>query len=921
MVKQQRSAIPPELRAIARAVADADVHEFPELVPAPGHTRPSLDALRGVTTEVNNGVPLTAQEFKLFRAAYAECQQHLHSVTNGVITAGTPVADVLLLGARMDTLCTDLGLSLLALFPSLREIHSHLLELSEKLAVGRWEGQHHSDVLLDRLVRAVQQTLERAEQALRWYESWEEQLERSLAEQSIAELASTTTTALGSPAHSRTSFPTREVAAPASGQRVSVTATAGDIAPLHAVKRWSVVEADEPASSANPAAAAPVAGQAPFPLAESRRPSAVADGALPAPLSGKRRLPANVADALASVNADLDVHFAHLRWYVTVTDRGSVYFDAHDFLEEQVLRVTWERYVGRNRAACAAEDFFPFLKLFPPWTHFAVMAVVDFKDCGVVSVYSLRRLLQVWGPLQLLGVNLRHDMGHGAVDLSQPFAYLAASLASRPDAQAGDYVIGLSDKLGELRVAVLRHARGYRRHLWATASEHTRTYSSANFAGTVDGESGSTYASLKGSRKHFATISYTLSHDTGAWMVQGLTREEFDSAAEACNSFPEIFQRPRGQLLSNPHSPHSPHPHLALPTVATGLFPTPTTSTQKPATTPTGETADGNVSALHRACYRNNTHYVRTLLDRGGATVVNSALVDPLVGGSFCWTPLLCAVNNPHSDPVDVVRLLLQAGADVHYRDDADCTALYYAIANRYAETTQALLAHCPTLQTSPYTVPLLVAIGAHDCHLRECDVRRLVDVVPSAAVLRVVAAYELDMSLVALASSIVEEKMNGRNYAVTSAERRLVAERCAAGATSADRFTPAEELQRQQLIAHHTHCCLQARLEMEEAVRVLYGREYVLSWRVWLAYLDYSAEERQRRGRAMVPIYPLGMLRATPVGHARNAVAAARRFTEIRPRHLGALQLAMQSSGDRCVFGATLFRTATAAEPTDYTI
>jgi hypothetical protein len=909
MVKQRQSAIPPELRAIARAVADADVHEFPDLVPVPGHTRPSLDALRSITTEVNNGVPLTAQEFKLFRAAYAECQQHLHSVTNGALLSGTPVADVLLLAARMDALCTDLGFSLLALFPSLREVHSYLLELSDKLAVGRGEGQHHSDVLLDRLVRVVQHILERADHALKWYESWEMQRGKSLAEHSVADLPSITTTVAGSPIRSRASFPTRE-ASLTSARHASVAATEGEISSLNTTRQCTVDESRETHGTEH----AP-----PLLSCEPRRSATMAAAAggvaLPRPLSSKRQLPANVADALASVNADLDVHFAHLRWYVAVTDRGSVYFDAHDFLEEHVLRAAWERYVGRNRAACTSEDFLPFLKLFPAWTHPAVMSVVDFKECGVVSVYSLRRLLRVWGPLQLLEANLRHDMEHGAVDLSQPFAYLASSLASRPDAHTGDYVIGLSDVLGELRVAVLRRARGYRWHLRAAASENTCRYSSAKFAGTVGaGEAGSPNSSCPESRKQFATISYTLSHDTGAWMVRGLTREEFASAAEACNSFPEIFQRPRGQLLSG--GPQSLHGQLTSSTAAGGLFPSPGAQASPKSFS---EAADGNVSALHRACYRNNARYVRTLLDRGGGTVVNCALVDPLVGESFCWTPLLCAVNNPHSDPADVVRLLLEAGADVRYRDDAECTALYYAIANRYAETTQVLLTHCPSLQTSPYTVPLLVAIGAHGCHLRECDVRRLVEVVPCAAVLSVVVAYESDMSLVALASSIVEEKVNGREYAVSSAERRMVAERCEAGAAMADRITPAEEQQLQELGAHHTHCCLQSRLEVEEAVRVLYAREYVLSWRVWLKYLDCTDAEKQRHATAMAPIYPLSMLHAAPVGHARNAVVAvARLFT----RHLGALQRAMHpAAGERDGFGTTLFRKTATTEPIDYVI
>ncbi|CAJ1990527.1 Ankyrin repeats (3 copies) [Leishmania donovani] len=834
MVKQRRCNIPPELRAMARAVSDADTRQFPDLAPAPGRAGPPVSALRHITTELNDDKPLSAREFKLFRAACEECRQHLHSVTNGIIASGTPIADVLVLAVRMDILCTDLGLSLPAVFPTLREIHTYLLDLSDQLALGRGELQRQG-VLLDRLMRFLHSVLERGERALRDHETWETQRDTSNPDRGALK-AESSMAAASAVANS----PREAVRVYSAGNSCRTNAAASDIALVSCR-----------ASPRQPSAHESSMAAAPQPKAYRETTAAAAAGATVAdtqeliPVSGQHLLPLHVADAVASVNADLDVHFAHIRWYVKATDEAPVYFDAHAHLEDNMLRNAWDVHVGRNRAACTTEEFLPFLPLFPSWTHGVIMAVLNFKDCGVISLYSLQRFLSVWGPLQLLEANLRHELELGAVDLSEPFAYLAFSLAARSDAMAGDYVVGLTDVIGEVRVAVLRRARGHHWHLRAAPGAAPRSLSTKR---TGRGSATSTMTSpaqaVAAPRKRLVTVSYTLSHATGAWMVKGLAREEFDSVAGACAAFAEIFQRPCGQPLRTscavPLLPTLAHPAPLLPLQGTGsgsVAPAPSL----PSSPANPEDAtEGNASALHRACYRNNARYVRTLLHRGGGTVINVALVDPLVSDSFCWTPLLCAVNNPHSDPVELVLQLLGAGAEVEYMDDADCTALYYAIANGYAETTRVLLEHCPTLSTSPYTVPLLVAIGAHDCHLRACDVQRLMMVVPTAAVLRVMVAYESSLALVALASTIVEEKLSGKDHSISSAERYLVAQRCSA---PAEQYTSAETEQLKRWVHHHTQCCLRARQNVQEAVRVLYARQYALSWRVWLDAL--GAEKR----------------------------------------------------------------------------
>ncbi|CBZ23976.1 conserved hypothetical protein [Leishmania mexicana MHOM/GT/2001/U1103] len=826
MVKQRRCNIPPELRAMARAVSDADTRQFPDLVPAPGRAGPPVSALRHITTELNEDTPLSTREFKLFRAACEECREHLHSVTNGIIASGTPIADVLVLAVRMDILCTDLGLSLTAVFPALREIHTYLLDLSDRMALGRGES-HRQGVLLDRLMRFLYKVLERGERALRNHETWETQ--RDTSNPDCGALKAVSSVAASS-AVANSQHEAVCIYSPGKSCRINVAARDIELVSCRASPR-------------QPSAHASFMAAASQPKARRATTNTVAAGATVAdaqeliPVSGHHLLPLHVADAVAGVNADLEVHFAHIRWYVKVTDEAPGYFDARTHLEDNGLRNAWDVHVGRNRAACTTEEFLPFLPLFPSWTHGAVMSVLNFKDCGVISLYSLQRLLNVWGPLQLLEANLRHELESGAVDLSEPFAYLAFSLAARSDAMAGDYVVGLTDVISEVRVAVLRRARRHHWHLRAAAGAAPRSFSTKR---TGRGAATSTMASpaqtVDAPRKSLATVSYTLSHATGAWMVKGLAREEFDSVASACAAFAEIFQRPCGQPLSTyrvvPRPPTVASLAPLLPLQGEGsdsvvLSPLVSTTPAK-----AEDAAEGNASALHRACYRNNARYVRTLLHRGGGTVINVALVDPLVSDSFCWTPLLCAVNNLHSDPVELVLQLLEAGAEVEYMDDADCTALYYAIANGYAETTRVLLEHCPTLSTSPYTLPLLVAIGAHDCHLRACDVQRLMTVVPTAAVLRVVVAYESSIALVTLASTIVEAKLSGKDHSVSSAERFLVAQRCSA---PAELYTSAEMEQLKRWGHHHTQCCLRARQDVQEAVRVLYARQYALSWRAWL--------------------------------------------------------------------------------------
>lgn len=809
MKHRQAYRVPPQLRGLARTICDADLHQFPELTPEPGHSVPTTESLRQTTTEVNDGVQLSPLSFKLFRAAYVECKQQLHSVAAGVMNSGTPVAEVLVVASRMDHLCTELQVPLLVLFPSLKRVHDYLLDLADHMSPEGGRRQHY-DSLLVRLLRFLCVILEKGWKALQDYAVY------------IA---------------SCTDEPLISAVTPSSGNADVVPCVTANV---------NEGDADSEASKRCPPlppkrcgeGLANTATSSTYHNAMRERKASSHDAASPLlVVPSVPYLPPTIVDAVSSVNGDLAVHFAHLQWYVEVMKQAPFFFNIHAYLEEHVLQVAWERYLGQNRPACTAEEFQQLLPIFPASTRVAVLSVVDFKGCGVVSLYSLQRLLLVWGPLQLLEVNLRCDLQRGVVNLSDPFHHLASTLAMRPDAQVGDYVVGLTDVPGELRVAVLRPIRGPRWTLMAPPIFSPT--GDAALHRTNKTIAGGDFKSTQRRLPLLTTVTYILSCATGAWMMKGLTREEYDSVTDVCSAFSDIFIRPCGGSVplqreedGTGHGADMQSSASTPMSVSTGTLALRQT---------TGHPEDlcnvvaDTESPLHRAAFRNNSRYVATLLSRGGGTVINCAVVDPLICSNFQWTPLLCAVNNPHSDPADVVRLLLEAGADVHYTDDSDCTALYYAIANGYVETVRALLHHCPTMQTSAYTLPLLVTLGAHHLHMRDTDVCRLVEVVPTADMLSVIAPRVAESSLLALATRIVEEKLHGQSIEAAPEERLMVAERCSAGPAGLQLYTPAEVSRLERRIRYHTQCCLRVKQEVQAAVRVLYACQYRLSWVYWL--------------------------------------------------------------------------------------
>ncbi|CBH10234.1 hypothetical protein, conserved [Trypanosoma brucei gambiense DAL972] len=424
-------------------------------------------------------------------------------------------------------------------------------------------------------------------------------------------------------------------------------------------------------------------------------------------------VPEDILDVLTDIDGDVDELLAHLKWYVEAC-RETIYIDTANFTDDIYVRRLWNSYVGKGMPACFAESCSPALSLLPKCLHEPVMDVLNYRDCGVISLYSLKRLLDIWGPFLLLGRNMKDDVAMGVFDFGHSLEYRCKTFARREDAREGDYVLMLSNVPSEVLALVLVQRRG--------AIEQQDP-----------GE-------CKRRNRTLAVKRIRFTQSSGAWVPDGLTVEEFDSIGAACRAFPEVFQRPCGTQYDVEQCSD------ARALVDSGI----------------DNDMAHNVSSLHRACFRNNVRYVKTLLSRGVAVIVNTSIIDPVVSSRYCWTPLLCAVNNPNSDPSEVVQMLLNEGADAYICDNAKCTALYYAIANGYAEAARILLKHFPDLRPSPWTESLLVALGAHHFHAHEGDIRRLADLIPSAAMMRVLLPRENNLRFVQLCVDIIAGKLCG---------------------------------------------------------------------------------------------------------------------------------------------------------------
>jgi hypothetical protein len=210
-------------------------------------------------------------------------------------------------------------------------------------------------------------------------------------------------------------------------------------------------------------------------------------------------------ELLADLNGMLWSYIDHFKWFVPQATEFFFHFDANDHVHDISAREVWNTYVGRNLAACTRQEFEPAMDMFPQWTREVIVKVLDHADCGVVSVYSLNRLLAVWGPFLLLDRNMRNDISLGMFDLTSSAE--ATALRFRATANPGDYVVLLSRKHGVLNVVVMTPARDVKTLL--------------------------------------------LDHATGAWNLANHSHEDYESVCDVCTSMSHLLKAPKGTVKTS----------------------------------------------------------------------------------------------------------------------------------------------------------------------------------------------------------------------------------------------------------------------------------------------------------------------------------------------------------------------------------
>ncbi|CCW59577.1 unnamed protein product [Phytomonas sp. EM1] len=814
----------PHIRATAHAVCSADMSNYPkfcevvsDLASAARDARQAeriVEELRRITTDIRDGVPLSPQEFILFLREYVTCRELLLPMVSHIErVSGTPLGQTLALTSQLDQLCTESGVLSIQIFPILKKIHCFFMQMIPLEAECDFLMQVNRDQILHTLMRFLCKLLEKGLVAMRAYQRHVGPLR---VDSNKPEGTSKVVATNGS--------------ANIDGEKPKMTPESRGQMQLEkgcTIVETVILEPDVKAVFQE----------------------IISEALACKPLFDV--MPYDLADTFCDIHADLQVHFAHICWYLKATSRSSSEDsltqanDAFDggmakLSDLSVLRM-WSAAVG-VQPACEAQLFKETLlpKLGPEWLWDPLMEVLNYKNCGVVSFFSLNRLLKVWGPLVVMEENFGQGIQRGSLCLTKPFEYWRWMFARRPDAAAGDYLVALTETPGEVYVIVLNRPQS------AKGAAHGVRHGSSPFS-RPPSITNAEKAELPGAASDLRLASYPLSQETGLWVIVGMARKMFDSIVEACDAFPILFCRPCGERyveLSVGGDPGSSR------SIGGGRRSTPFH--------PSTGSMEG--LALHHACYYGNARYVQMLLLHGAATIVNCAVVDLIVSPGFCWTPLLCAVNTPNSDPVEVVRMLLDAGADPNCKDDAECTALYYAIANGYAGSVALLLERCPTLSSSPVTIPLFMALGANWFLPRSSDIRRLADLIPLASVVAAVLTTVHEYDLVYLAVRILQrimfaprevhegakgiEEFQETETSVAnisepysssdwgSPDAQLVLKYLPMGHEALEIHTDDEISSLTQIIRSHDLLCRAQPLQMQMVLRALYDRCFLLSVR-----------------------------------------------------------------------------------------
>lgn len=902
--------IPPYLRGMARAVNDADEDQFPELRPV-SKNGPSVRALKGLTTEINNSVPLSTAYFSLFRTALAETRQHFHEVDAELLNRPGVIGAVLRMTTEFDAACSALDVTVMKNFPAMKELHNYMLALAKS------QGSADNSPVLERLLNFLVATvLQEALECVKRIEKTMAEGKRQWIESTIGSVDYTRDGAMmrGGTLHQRKSdasaiantsafviprapsivavppllmpppafippqppavVPALSALLPAAaggtnGSRsFSRSSNHKETSPLPPSGLFGIGEARASFSAQSPQMLMRQGSTSSLNLLgcsmdstdaphvhdedddDTESTTRIRTFTTDAAGGGAGGVSSSVEDiqhTLSDVNSSIVVHLKHIKWLVE-SQKLSLFFNADVCLDDKAMRRVWATHVGKHSPACFVEEFEAgALLCFPEWARSSVMLVVNYKGCGVVSIYSINRLLKVWGPLMMLGSSFYQDLTSGVFSLTDTFGFHRDSFAHRPDAASGDFIAALTEEPGEVMVLLLRT-----REVEESFSSNGRSSISNTLSrqGSVSVPTGVYRPQPRVSHCSYRrpgdnslmddytmqAIGFSVSRETGAWAVHSLSHEEFGTISEACAAFPEIFVRACGESYITPEAAAA-----ASLTAQDG---------SSSARLVSGKELVGEYSVMHRACYHNNELFVEGLLQRGADAVLNVAVVDPTIAPDFCWTPLLCAANNPNSDPHTIVRRLLECGADPTIADDALCTPLYYAIVNGYAESVAALLQHSPSLHTSPWTHPLLLTLGSHHFHCRELEIRLLAQHVPQRDMVAAVASRCNDYVVVRLALDILQDKLNG--HVKIDGPEHLTheeeAQRIAAAASGVDEGLPVSYMKvlydasrreviltekkasLSKIVEVHGSLCRSRQQEARSALMCLYHRCYYLS-------------------------------------------------------------------------------------------
>ena len=470
----------------------------------------------------------------------------------------------------------------------------------------------------------------------------------------------------------------------------------------------------------------------------------------------KRReaLPHDELRELVELDSTLRLQVQHMEWFVDAA-KQSLFFDASKCISDVSALDVWCRFVGNNVPACSTAKFAPALVAFPSWAHTPIMKALSYKDCGVVSVFSLVRLLKIWGPFSLLHKNFHKDLAFNIICFDKTTEVMAMDMACLP---RGSFSCTMSHTVGHLDLQ------------FVTPSGQVR--------------------------------KIVVGRDFGSWVLTGISIEDFETVCDACQAFPELLQTACGENYTPPQ--------LSV------------------------EERNDSFSILHRACFRNNVAYVKKLLDCGSSVLVNTAVADPSINATLCWTPMMCAVNNPNSDPYEVIKMLAELGGNVNFIDAEGRTPLYYAIANRYSKAVSVIKGLSPNIQASPTTNPVLMALGAHFYNIDPADNLRLCGVVPSVDIVNELLLCVNDTAIVDIALQIINGKLHGEDAApppqwdFEGAPRKWL--------------TDAQREENVQSVQRHTRLCVERTATVRGVLRALQAHRFFLSCQA----LKKSFEQRE---------------------------------------------------------------------------